>query len=67
MPKIRKSCTIVIRMIPEEKRAATELADYLGINITDVMRLSLREILSKGSIPFVDFQKTINQPMGNDK
>jgi antitoxin component of RelBE/YafQ-DinJ toxin-antitoxin module len=50
MAKTRKSEIVTIRMIPEEKRAASELADRLGINVTDVIRLALADTIRRGSI-----------------
>ena len=47
MKKMRKSSILTIRMLPAEKQAAVELANRLGLNITDIVRLSLNETLNK--------------------
>ncbi len=54
MGKTTKSAIVTIRMLPAEKKAAEELADRLGLNVADVIRLSLTETLKKkgGSVIF---------------
>ncbi len=47
MAKTTKSAVVTIRMLPDEKKGAEELADRLGLNIADVIRLSLNETLKK--------------------
>lgn len=62
MPKIRKTTSLTIRMLPAEKQAAIELADRLGINVTDVVRLSLYDLLHNNQIPIVLVQQPLHQP-----
>jgi len=49
MVKTKKSAIVTIRMSPAEKQATIDLADRLGIDISDVVRLSLREVLKQKS------------------
>ena len=63
--KAKRTVIVMIRMVPEEKRAATELADQLGVSMSDVIRLSLRETLHRTNIPFSGIQGlTQTQPSG---
>ncbi len=50
MAKTRKSEIITVRMSPAEKESATNLADQLGLNVSDVIRLAVIEIVKKGNI-----------------
>ncbi len=50
MSKTQKSVLVTVRMSPSEKESAVNLADQLGLNISDVVRLSVIETIKKGSI-----------------
>ena len=63
--KAKRTVIVMIRMVPEEKRAAAELADRLGVSMSDVIRLSLHETLQRTNIPFRGFQGSAQtQPNG---
>ena len=61
MAKTKKSAIVTIRMLPAEKQAAEELADRLGLNVTDIIRLSLNEtLIKKNGATVINIPKVIN-------
>ena len=48
----KRNMIVIIRMVPEEKKAATELAEQMGISVSDVIRIALHEILQRNNIPY---------------
>ncbi|PWB53387.1 MAG: hypothetical protein C3F13_09600 [Anaerolineales bacterium] len=76
MSKVKKTEVVMIRMVPEEKRAAVELADQLGVSFSDVIRLSLHETLRRTNASFEVFTESspaeregmvVNKNIGNEK
>jgi antitoxin component of RelBE/YafQ-DinJ toxin-antitoxin module len=61
----KRTKIVMIHMVPEEKKAATELAEQLGVSMSDVIRLSLHETLNRINIPFTDIWRLPQtQPTG---
>ncbi len=65
MAKIPKTVMVVVRMSPEEKSSAINLADQLGLNISDVVRLAVNETIRKGSLSIEGLSK--NNPKADDE
>jgi hypothetical protein len=46
---------VAVRLIPAERKAIEQLADRLQCNISDVIRLAVRESLNQAGIPILNF------------
>lgn len=64
MEKIKKSAIVTIRMLPSEKQATIELADRLGLDLSDVVRLSLHEVLKRKDLSTIFNPQAVISTLG---
>jgi antitoxin component of RelBE/YafQ-DinJ toxin-antitoxin module len=48
----KRNMIVMIRMLPDEKMALTELANQLGVSVSDVIRLALHELFHQKHISY---------------